>query len=85
MPGKLDTISRFSPGNCSHTILESILVGCHNLVDKLVQAVLESFPEAKLTALRDAASKGDAREAESDEQSPSKEPDSAGMQGERRS
>ena len=55
------------------------------LRDPLVQAVLESFPEAKLTALRDAAPEEDASEQETDEQAPSEEPGSAGMQGERRS
>ena len=60
------------------------------LRDPLVQAVLESFPEAKLTALREAApeeasGEEDATRQETDERAPTEEPDSAGMQGERRS
>ncbi|MCP4663721.1 MAG: AAA family ATPase [bacterium] len=42
MPAKLDTISRFSPGNCSPELLESILVGRHDLVDRMEKSVLDS-------------------------------------------
>ncbi len=42
MGPKLDTISRFSPGNCAPELLESILVGRGDLIDRLEKAVLDS-------------------------------------------
>ena len=43
MPPKLDSISRFSPGNCSSELLETMLVGQHELVDRLEKAVLDGI------------------------------------------
>ncbi|MCP4549723.1 MAG: tetratricopeptide repeat protein, partial [bacterium] len=42
MPAKLDTISRFSPGNCSPELLEATLVGRHDLVGRMEKSVLDS-------------------------------------------
>ncbi len=42
MPQKLDSISRFSPGNCAPELLESMLVGRGELVDRLEKTVLDS-------------------------------------------
>ncbi|MBI4774357.1 MAG: tetratricopeptide repeat protein [Deltaproteobacteria bacterium] len=43
MPTKMDTVSLFSPGNCTPGLLESMLVGQHHLVDTLEKAVLDSI------------------------------------------
>ncbi len=42
MGPKLDTVSRFSPGNCAPELLESILVGRGDLADSLEKSVLDS-------------------------------------------
>ena len=42
VPQKLDSISRFSPGNCAPELLESMLVGRGELVDRLEKTVLDS-------------------------------------------
>jgi len=42
MPQQLDSISRFSPGNCAPELLESILVGQQQLVDRLEKVVIDS-------------------------------------------
>lgn len=43
MPQKLDSISRFSPGNCAPELLESMLVGRGVLVNRLEKTVLDSI------------------------------------------
>lgn len=43
MPQKLNSISLFSPGNCPHELLESILVGRQDLLDRLEKSVLDSI------------------------------------------
>lgn len=43
MPQRLESISRFSPGNCTPELLESMLVGQHQLVDQLERAVLDGI------------------------------------------
>ena len=42
MGPKLDSVSRFSPGNCAPELLESILVGRGDLADRLEKSVLDS-------------------------------------------
>ena len=42
MSQKLDSISRFSPGNCTPELLESILVGRQQLSDNLEKVVIDS-------------------------------------------
>ncbi len=46
MAQKLDTISRFSPGNCAPELLESILVGRDDVIDRLEKSVLDSIETA---------------------------------------
>ena len=43
MTQKIDSISRFSPGNCTPELLESMLVGQHQLVDRLEKTVLDDI------------------------------------------
>lgn len=42
MDNRLDSISKFSPGNCTHELLEAVLVAQHDLVNRLERSVIDS-------------------------------------------